>query len=282
MIKKGNSSYIKKQYSTDLLRRYKNLISKNNDKFIFYIIAALLFFAVSIFGYSVYLQNQNINQQNNLRELIVENSQNINNEQIDQYLSGQNNLKNMWWHTIINQSGLSIITTLIVLIITTSVGYLYKTNMDKEYQLELEKIKQQNNEFIRELILLQNSQGELNRGLSGQKQVENDIEVYVRRLNGINRLNSKLSNIIKKEDTLLYLNNSINGFVKYSIANIMNYDEDSLKTIFFFNQIKNNEHQNKIIDYLINKKETYEKQEGKEKQVKYCNELIDLLQKDVI
>lgn len=195
------------------------MISKNTDKLIFYIIAALLVITISILGYSVYLQNQTIDQQNNLREIIINNDQNINKEEITQYITNQENLKDMWWHTIINQSGLSVITTLIVLLVTISIGYLYKSNMDQEYKLELEKMKQRNNKFIRELIVLQNSQGELNRGMSGPNQVENDIKVYVKRLNSITRLNNKLSNIIVKEDTLLYLKNSINGFVKYSIVN---------------------------------------------------------------
>jgi len=258
------------------------LISKKSDKLIFYIIAALLVITISILGYSVYLQNQTIDQQNNLREIIINNDQNINKEQITQYITNQENLKDMWWHTIINQSGLSVITTLIVLLVTISIGYLYKSNMDQEYKLELEKMKQRNNKFIRELIVLQNSQGELNRGMSGPNQVENDIKVYVKRLNSITRLNNKLSNIIVKEDTLLYLKNSINGFVKYSIVNKKNYDEDGSKTLFFFNQINNKEHKNKIIDKLIKKRNKYKNEDGKENIVKHCNELIELLQKEVI
>lgn len=258
------------------------MISKKSDKLIFYILAALLLVSILFLGFSIYLQNQTIDQQNNLRELIISNDQNINNKQINQYITNQENLKDMWWNTIINQSGLSIITTLIVLIITTSVGWIYKSNMDKEYKLELEKMKQRNNKFIRELIVLQNSQGELNRGMSGPNQVENDIKVYVKRLNSITRLNNKLSNIIVKEDTLLYLKNSINGFVKYSIVNKKNYDEDGSKTLFFFNQIKNREHKSKIIDNLINRKDKHEKEDGKENIVKHCNELIELLQKEVI
>lgn len=258
------------------------MISKKSDKLIIYIIAALLVLSIAFIGYSIYLQAQTIKQQNNLKELIINNDQNINNEQITQYITNQENLKDMWWHTIINQSGLSIITTLIVLLITISIGYLYKSNMDQEYKSELERMKQRSNKFIRELIILQNSQGELNRGFSGPKQVENDIEVYIKRLNSINRLNNRLSNIIKKEDTLLYLKNSINGFVKYSISYKKNYDEDGTKTLFFFNQIKEKKHKNKIIDNLINKKTKYEKEDRNENIIKHCNELIDLLQKEVI
>ena len=258
------------------------MISKKSDKLIISIVAALLLIAISIFGYSVYLQNQTINQQNNLKELIINNDQNINNEQINQYITNQENLKDMWWHTIINQSGLSIITTLIVLLITASIGYLYKSNMDKEYKLELEKMKQRNNKFIRELIILQNNQGEISSGMSGPKTSEKDIKLYVRRINSVDRLNQELEDIVKENDTSFLIETTIQNFIKESVIHKMNYNNSAKSIVFFFNQIKNNMYKNKIINCLIIEIKSLKKQDGKENILKHCKELLDLLQKEVI
>ena len=130
------------------------------NKFTIVIISTITLLITSVsFWYMSNKYNNILEENNTIKELLLKTNNpkikyKINYNKINEYIKNQNHFKNLWWHTIINQSGLSIIMTLIVLIVTITVAAISKQSIDDKLKTELEKAEEKNNILAGKLVIL--------------------------------------------------------------------------------------------------------------------------------
>jgi len=71
---------------------------------------------------------------------------------IEEYILNQRNLKEMWWNTIINQSGLSILFTIITLFITVSLSWITQNQIQDRYKKDLQNTTRYANDITADVL----------------------------------------------------------------------------------------------------------------------------------
>lgn len=125
-------------------------------------------------------------------------------EYLQNYIIAQNEMKNLWWHTIINQSGLSIIFTAIILIISFSMNLITQSQIEKRYDEKMkennkryDEILIENNKYSRDIITDYNLILEAHQGSFGAFAIGNEVLLgnYFSQLNSYQQLK-----VLSKED----------------------------------------------------------------------------------
>jgi hypothetical protein len=211
----------------------------------FLIFIVLIVIMISLLSYSIVRDIKVQNQIYELNQLFLENpmeQENIDLEKyesyIQNYILNQKNLKEMWWNTIINQSGLSIIFTAIVLFLTVSLSWITQHNIQEQYKKDLDKTTKYTEEIISDVMLFSKYHTERPAFF---KSYGDDIEISINRLNSYNLL--KILNREKLEES--YFQD-----LDYCAKNMWQLFQEPVQKIFMESKSKKENEKLKIQNFM--------------------------------
>lgn len=107
-------------------------------------------------------------------------------KRLETLLSGQIEIKELWWNTLLGQGALSIVITLIVVIISITVGIINKSEIDERIRTKVEYLETQNKSTIMDFILVNES----HRGSYGAILTSTEMQIthYIDCLNSFEKL----------------------------------------------------------------------------------------------
>ncbi|HBE80374.1 MAG TPA: hypothetical protein DDW65_21715 [Firmicutes bacterium] len=248
------------------------MVLKNKEgQFILKLFILTIVISLTLLTVAILFQVENWNCANQIRMDLAKSNTARNffgcQEIIDKYIANQEYLKENWWNTIINQSGLSIIVTLIVLLITFTFNFTYKQELNEKFD---KKINDLNDNYISKLkglevystnvtkeikkVLIEH-RGSLNAKLYKYHQI---LEKYIKRLNSLSELKTLdkndfidlytedvksisigFTNLLTKNEPIL-----INDGIKLSS------EEKISQSIDLFYKIEKDEDRTNVYDYL--------------------------------
>lgn len=186
-------------------------------KSILFLFSITMLVSLSLIVVGIRLQNTVWENTNKLKFDLAK-SMHYSEDKLENYISNQEYLKKQWWNTIINQSGLSVIVTLIVLIVTISFGYINKQNIDEQHKIRDEqhkiRIEESNNKYALKIRELEESNQKVINDLLMllTEYIESPtcvIKYYDVLKTNINRLNSFLDLKTLNKDITYKLHNKI-------------------------------------------------------------------------
>ncbi|GHU06547.1 hypothetical protein FACS1894147_13250 [Spirochaetia bacterium] len=137
----------------------------------------LLIIFVFLIGVSFFLikrEGEIADQIAELKEIYLcsEQASDLNMVYFDKYITNQNELKSLWWNTIINQGGLSIIFTVVVIVVTGSISFMTQNNIENQYKKNIEEGKQKLKDSILDVSCILNQ----HKGTFGAYMISDEAE----------------------------------------------------------------------------------------------------------
>jgi len=244
-----------------------------NKKFIYLLVLIAFILNIICIVITIKYQHSLMNNIDSLKNIIVHNSAaSVSNAELKEFSLNLSYYKDLWFNTIINQGGISIIFTLIILLITLTTGYFMNQNFDNKFKSELDKLKIDNENGAKDLFnLIKNHIG--SGKIIYMRTGEEEYERLIGAINGFEELN-----IYKTKDFEELYNSDIKEFSKIAISLIIYHDEGG-KVHNYTRLIRSKESKINIMRYI---RENYKGQisaYSNTKQNKHFPELSDKLEK---
>ncbi len=182
---------------------------------------------------------------------------------INDYILNQKNIDKLWWNTIFNQSGLSIIFTAIILFLTITISWITQNQIESKYKSEIQNVKNYSTDLMNDVLLISNSHsGSFGAFLMAE---EHYLQNAISKVNIFNNLQ-----ILKREQLLDLYHKDLEGLAHqvYSALHKIIHKNKDLEVIKRFESIMlqvENDYDKKelspyVIDIIIDKKSTYPKE----------------------
>jgi hypothetical protein len=219
--------------------------------------------------------------------LCTEQASDLNEAYFHDYIINQNELKNIWWNTIINQSGLSILFTAIILFITISISWMTQNQIENRYKENIKESERQLKDSILDVSCILNR----HRGSFGAVCISNETEEshLFACLNSFNNLKVLTRNDFEE----IYINDlkSLASRIWLTIHNKIRDGKQSKEEIkamtnIFFQRIQNKIDRNSIIEYIYicrdNMKAAYLNDDAQAEKVLLDEEIMNFIKKTYV